>query len=231
MKAILISLLSIAWIELLDPQGYTVIIALSSMVKKRTHTLLYILVSYVTYALSGILIFLGIDLVLKKWLIDIHTAYPTPIAIGQLIIGVGCLLGFLFLGKYLLDVLRKKKEVDLGGAFHIRSVHPLFIIGFAIVFTVGNMTGALAMIGFIAIMSAHEAGLLTASIMLFIYALFSLFPKLVLYYLLYFLPEGKAAGIVDKLKKIFNIIFLIIVWLFLAFASGWGFFEGLTYFF
>ena len=231
MKAILISLLSIGWIEILDPQGYTIIIALSSMVKKRSHTLLYILVSYVTYALSGILIFLGIDRLLKDWLIRFCAEHPTGVAYGQLAIGIGCLLGFLILGKYLLDILCRKKELNLSEAFHIRSVHPLFIIGFAIVFTVCNMTGALAMVGFIAIMSAHQATLLIASIMLFLYALFSLAPKLVLYFLLYFLPGAKAARVVDKLKKIFNIVFLIILWLFLAAASWWGFHGGLAYLF
>lgn len=222
MTNILISLFSLGWMEILDPQGYALIVALSSLVEKKRHVLLYIFVSYVTYASCGVLIFLGMDRILIDWFLSLTQRYPQPFFWARFGIGIAAIAGFCILGIYLFKLLTGKITMAESRIMTIRNVHPVFIAGTSFVVTVANMTGALAMIAFISVLSLEGTSTGMACVWLFIYTLFALFPKLVLYFVLFYCRGPKIEKIKKKIGPFFQIALFVIIWLFLGYLVFWG---------
>lgn len=230
MNTILISLFSIAWIDMLNPAGISMVMLLIPIVKKHWHVLLFIFGTYIAYLSAGIAVFFGVDRFLKSFYLSLCADYPRQTAIAKLCIGIVCIIGFVLMVRYLVKAAKEHRELSMNDMLKIKSVSPVFIVLLAFGSTWSEIFACVPLLTFIGIMSANNVTVSSAAGYLSVFCIFMMIP-LLLIYILYFVVNG------EKLQKILNVVrkimtafcFYCIPVLF-AIGAWWGIKEGLVLF-
>ena len=96
-------------VDCLNPFTISTQVVLQPFVKKPTHTFYYIAGTYMSYLLGGVLIYYGIDKLIKAFWDDLMASYSTVLFSLEILFGIGLLvLGFFFFFRR----IRKKRSIE-----------------------------------------------------------------------------------------------------------------------
>lgn len=221
------AMFSLCWIEIFNPMGFAFVLALLALVRRRWHVLLYIFGSYVAYVTASIAIFIGVDRFIKGFLERLMLGNPTLVGAAQVALGACAAIGCVWMAAYLVKAAREKREMSFEKMLYIKSVRPWFIILLSFGSTWSVMGSAWAVMAYIAILVSYRATLPQASVMLSLYCLAAMLPKLAIYVLSGFFSGPRFIRAMDVLKKVFTGFCMYSIPVVLAVIAWWGLANGI----
>ncbi len=226
MTSIIISLFSIAALDLLDPYGVSSVLMLLQLVRKDWHVLPYIWSCYITYWISAVGIYYGVHKYVYRFIHYLTHLYRFETAVISVLVGVAALIAAVVLTVRIIRNWHKLGD-DLGKVLFIKSVHPVFLVFFGVTGTLGNIPAAWPLFGFIGILLPAHVSFITVVLLMSVFTLFSILPMQAAYMLYRRLEAERFARFMNKAKHWLARTCLIVIPLFLAFVSIWSINEGL----
>lgn len=222
MKTALTYMFAIGWIDLFNPVAISTVMLLIPLVRKRWHTLIYVVGAYIAYASASIGIYLGVDTYLKGLYLSVCEKYPTAMNAGRLLLGVLSLIGCVFMVRFLYKCIKEKRKLSMDSMLMIKSVSPWFIAALSFGSTWSNMFSAFAMFTYIGFLMAN--GLPTATIIVFIpiFCLFSTVPTLGVFLLSHYVKGERFQRIMDKVRTVMTGFCFYSIPVLLAVIAWWG---------
>jgi len=226
MTAVIFSLFTLGAIDALDPYDMTATLILLQMVRKDWHVLIKIWTSYITYWVTAVGIYYGFTEFLLQYVGDLIRAYPVKIGILQIIAGFLSLVAAVVLTIRLIRNWSASGD-DISKVIFIKSVHPVFIIGYAIFSVLSNIPALWPLYSFITVLVTAKVSFAAVVVLLGIFTLFCYLPQLFIYSLYKRLEAKKFNRIMGKTKRILSRFMLIVIPVFLFLVSLWSLTEGL----
>ena len=113
MIQLLLSLLGLSLLDCLNPATIATLILLLPLVKKVSHSAIFIWGTFVAYFVIGISFYYGIDKFIKSFIIEVITKNSYALSIFGIILGI-ILLGIgIKLSIKILKTLKKKEVADI----------------------------------------------------------------------------------------------------------------------
>ncbi|WP_028551490.1 GAP family protein [Paenibacillus sp. UNC451MF] len=196
-------MLGMALLDSLNPAAISILIFILPMVKKTWHAVFFIGGAFMTYLLTGLVFYYGIDRFAKKWLFSLLQAYPlacsiTGMILGGLLIGVGVLYTVRIVRSF-----RHKEAESSSGISNIKSVHPMMLLGLSITSTLGDAPTSIPYIVFISHLTEQHVPFSVMMLNLIVYCFIFVLPMLVLY-IAYGLIKEKFNFIETVTRKVMN---------------------------
>ena len=226
MTAVIFSLFTLGAIDALDPYDMTATLLLLQMVRKDWHVLIKIWTSYITYWVTAVGIYYGFTEFLLQYVGDFIRTYPVEIGILQMFTAFLSLAAAVVLTFRLIRNWSASSE-DISKVIFIKSVHPVFIVGFAIFSVWSNIPVLWPLYSFITVLVTAKASFAAVVVLLGVFTLFCYMPQLFIYLLYKHLEAEKFNRIMSKTKRVLSRIMLIVIPLFLFLVSIWALTEGL----
>lgn len=223
----IISLITLGWMDMVVPTGIAITILLLSMAKKRSHALYYIFGGYFTYAIASVMVYLGADIYLRRLWDYLITTYPLYVTLVKLAMGVGAGVGFILTTVYFVRVMKRKKGGDMDKVLRIKSVHPVSILLIGVLQYLMLFPGCFNMFAFIAIMVSNRVPLPGAIAYICVFCLFSILPKVAVYVLSIALDGERFERVLAGMRKVVSVMFFVSTPLMFLFISLWGTISGL----
>ncbi|WP_282942339.1 GAP family protein [Paenibacillus sp. RC67] len=197
-------LLGMALLDSLNPAAISILIFILPMVKKTWHALFFIGGAFMTYLITGLIFYYGIDRFLKQWLLSLLHIYPrassiTGMVSGIILIGVGVVLTI----RVVRSFRNKEKEGQHSGISDIKDVHPMMLLGLSITSTLGDAPTSIPYIVFISHLTEQHVPFPVMMMYLIVYCFIFVLPMLILYFAYGFL-QGKFKSIEAVTRKIMN---------------------------
>lgn len=206
-------------LDSLNPFSIGLQIILLPIVKKRYHTIWYIVGVFVTYFIGGIIIFAGLDILLKNWLSNVNfSLMPYPL--------IEIILGVLLLFYAIIKIFKSNDTKQNKKAF---SIHPgaLFFLGAS--GTVFDLPTAIPYLAILAKATEMHFTLLKILPFLILYCVIYLLPMIIIQ-VSYSIFHEKITPTLnrikiwfDKINRILIIAFSLIISIFLIIDSLFSF--------
>ena len=219
---------SLGWIDFVVPTDITIVMLLASMVKKHWHILIYIISYYAAYVSVAVAVYFGVDKYLVGFYRDICAKYPTAIGIGKIVIGVGALIGAIFVARYLIRKLKAHQTLNMTTMVHIQSAAPWFLVVFAFGYVWSGIYACYPLLCFIGILAGQEIPFAAGTFWLALFCLFATLPQLIIYILLRFAKGSKVQKILDILTKVMTYICFYAIPFLLLYVAWWGVSGGIA---
>ena len=216
MIAFIVFIIVMGLLDSLNPFSIGFQIILLPLAKKKYHMIWYIGGIFITYFIGGMIIFTGIDIVLKKLFSNINfSQMPFPL--------IGLLLGILLLIYVIMKISNHNSSKKNTTEF---SVHPraLFLIG-----SIGTLFDLPTAIPYFAILAkATQMNLTILQLLpiLIMYCIIYISPMLIIQ-LLYSLFKEKIIPLLDKIKNWFDKLSNILLIIFSILIAGFLIADGL----
>lgn len=204
MISILLYILFVGLIDSLNPFSIGLQIVLLSQTNKKYDTIYYILGTFVTYFIGGILIFFGVDYFISNYLDYIFTTQNPIIYVVESILTF--LLIFFVVKTLLNKQIQNEKE--------IKSVKPIILFSLGAVGTIFDIPTSIPYIAFLSKMITMDYSIAKVIPYLLIYNFVYLFPMIAIQIVYLFYREK----IIEKLKRIKIVINKINKWIILFFC-------------
>lgn len=204
MISILLYILFVGLIDSLNPFSIGLQIVLLSQTNKKYDTIYYILGTFVTYFIGGILIFFGVDYFISNYLDYIFTTQNPIIYVVESILTF--LLIFFVVKTLLNKQIQNEKE--------IKSVKPIILFSLGAVGTIFDIPTSISYIAFLSKMITMDYSIAKVIPYLLIYNFVYLFPMIAIQIVYLFYREK----IIEKLKRIKIVINKINKWIILFFC-------------
>jgi len=204
MISILLYILFVGLIDSLNPFSIGLQIVLLSQTNKKYDTIYYILGTFVTYFIGGILIFFGVDYFISNYLDYILTTQNPIIYVVESILTF--LLIFFVVKALLNKQIQNEKE--------IKSVNPIILFSLGAVGTIFDIPTSIPYIAFLSKMITLDYSIAKVIPYLLFYNFVYLFPMIVIQIVYLFYHEK----IIGKLKRIKIVINKINKWIILFFC-------------
>lgn len=203
MIQLIISLVTLGFIDCLNPATIATLIILMPMVKSLKHSAIFIWGTFVTYSIIGISFYYGIDKFIKSFIADLMRDYAFGISIFGIILGLVILgLGVKFSIK-VIKIIKKKESIKEVSFIKIEKVNPKAIIGLAVISTLSDAPTAIPYIAFISNLLVKELSFLAVIIIVGVYCVIYIMPMLILYFS-YQKLKDKFQKIENKTKDLIN---------------------------
>ncbi|KGE21019.1 GAP family protein [Paenibacillus wynnii] len=203
MIQLIIALVTLGFIDCLNPATIATLIILIPMVKNLKYSVIFIWGTFITYFIVGISFYYGINKLIKSFIVGLITRYTFEISILGIILGLVLLgVGVKFSIK-VIKIIKKKESIKEVNFIKIENVTPKAIIGLAIISTLSDAPTAIPYIGFISVLLAKELSLLVVISILAIYCIIYIMPMLVIYFS-YKKFKDKFQAIEIKTKDLIN---------------------------
>jgi cytochrome c biogenesis protein CcdA len=177
----MISLITLGLLDCLNPATIATLIILIPLVKDIRHSAIFIWGTFATYFLVGLSFYYGIDKFIKGFIIEVMTKYSDELAVAGIIIALLLLgIGVKFTVK-IINIIRKKEDVEDVNIIKIGNVNPKAIIGLSIISTLGDSPTAIPYIAFISNLLGKQLSLSNVVLLLAVYCLIYILPMLILY--------------------------------------------------
>ena len=204
MISILLYILFVGLIDSLNPFSIGLQIVLLSQTNKKYDTIYYILGTFVTYFIGGILIFFGVDYFISNYLDYIFTTQNPIIYVVESILTF--LLIFFVVKTLLNKQIQNEKE--------IKSVKPIILFSLGAVGTIFDIPTSIPYIAFLSKMITMDYSIAKVIPYLLIYNFVYLFPMIAIQIVYLFYREK----IIEKLNRIKIVINKINKWIILFFC-------------
>lgn len=186
-------------IDCLNPFTISTQIVLSPFVKKRHHIIYYIVGTYLSYLVGGILVYWGIDKLLAQWWRGFMAAHST------LVYSLETLLGAVLIAVAVILFVRHRRKAHSSKAKEAkppRSVHPVFLFLFGASNTIGDLPTAFPYLIFIARVVDAELSILPVVALMVIYCFIYTLPLFIIYFL-YLWSKSKLERLIEAVRKKF----------------------------
>ena len=201
---LLLSLLGLSLLDCLNPATIATLIILLPMVKKVSHSAIFIWGTFITYFVIGISFYYGINNFIKSFVIEILAKYSFEISVFGIFLAVALLgIGIKFSIK-IYKTIKYKQSIKEVKFINIDSVNPIALIGLSIISTLSDAPTAIPYIAFISNLLSTKVKPLGIILMLLIYCLVYILPMLILY-LSYQKLKDRFETIVTKTKNLTNV--------------------------
>lgn len=203
MLQLLLSLLGLSLLDCLNPATIATLILLLPMVKKVSHSSIFIWGTFIVYFTIGVSFYYGIDKFIKSFVIEVitkntHTLSILGIIMGMILLGIAVRLAI-----NILKTFNKNEDVKEVNMIKIKNVGPKALIILSIVSTLSDAPTAVPYIGFISKLLGMDLSFLGVVLMLLVYCFIYILPMLILY-LSYQKLKDKFEKIVSKTKNLIN---------------------------
>ncbi|MBC7960677.1 MAG: GAP family protein, partial [Vallitaleaceae bacterium] len=171
------SMIMLALLDSLNPATFATMIILLPLVKKKWHSLIFIIGTYLVYFSAGFLAFVGVDQYIKSTIVDVLRKFSLYIGIVETVIAIALLIiGVIHSYKLIIRIIRKEQNQKDYMAAVVKMVNPLALIVLAFSSTLMDIPTAIPYFGFIGILSASNMSVISA------------IPLFILYCFAYILP-------------------------------------------
>ncbi len=172
--------LGLALIDSLNPATITSMAILLPLLRKVEHALSYVASVYLVNYLGGVVLYFGVDGVLRQWLSETWLRHAALISAAQALAGL--LLVAAGIGLYLRKASPSRcRQARLARPPAIRSLHPTSLFVFGVVTTLSDLPTAFPFIAFIGRMIEAQPSMATFAILLGVYVMIYVAPTLLLY--------------------------------------------------
>ncbi|MGK7377654.1 GAP family protein [Planococcus sp. 1R117A] len=186
-------------IDSLNPFTISAQAVLQALVKKTHHIWYYILGTFISYFIGGLLVIYGMDKVFSAFYRHVMAAYSGVIFSVEITVGIG----LVFLGAFLLykrktvSPASKTKEKEIAPP---KSVAPVFLLILGASNTIGDLPTAIPYLIFIAQLVEASISMGSVLFLLLVYNVIYILP-LVLLFFLYLFNRDKVDNFIGKFRK------------------------------
>lgn len=208
-------LIAMGLLDSLNPFSIGLQIMLLPIIKKKYHAIWYIIGVFVTYFVGGIVLFTGLDILIKNLLLNVDFSLM-PFPVIKLVLGVLLLIYVIF------KLFKKNSTTQNKKTF---SIHPLALFLLGVSGTVFDLPTAFPYLVILAQATAMQFTILQVLPFLFLYCIIYALPMIIIQVSYDILHEkitptlNKIAIWVDKINRLLIIIFSILLSLFLIIVS------------
>ena len=203
MIQLIISLLTLGFLDCLNPATIATLIILMPLVKNLKHSAIFIWGTFITYFIVGISFYYGIDKFIKSFIVDLMSRYVFEMSILGTILGLVLLgLGVKFSIK-VIKIIKKNEAIKEVNIIKIQNVNPKAIIGLSVVSTLSDAPTAIPYIAFISNLLETELSFLAVIFIVGVYCVIYIMPMVILYFS-YQKLKDKFQEIENRTKDLIN---------------------------
>lgn len=225
MAAVIFSLITLGTLDALDPYGLSTTLILLQLVRRDWHVLIKIWTAYITYWVTAVGIYYGVTEYLLRFVGDSIRAYPVEIGILQIVIGLLAFAAAVVLSIRLFRNWSAGGD-DISKVIYIKSVHPVFLVGFAIFSVWSNIPALWPLYSFITVLVTVKVSFIAVVLFLGVFTLFCYIPQFLIYWLYKRLEAERFTRVMSKMKRALSRIMLISIPIFLIMVGVWGLVNG-----
>lgn len=228
MSAVIVALFTFGSLDMLDPYGITTLLMLLQLVRKEWHALIKVVGVYITYWWTAVAIYFGAHKFLFRFFGELPRHYPIHMGVFGIIVGIISMVAAAILAVRLVRNWQSADH-DLSQVIFIKSVHPVFLIFFAIFSVWSNIPVLWPLFSFIAVlMTVHPSFIAVVAIM-GLFALMSVIPQIAVYVLYQRMESERFAVVMSRVKCWMCRFTLAAIPCVLVLISLWGFQTGLNH--
>lgn len=203
--AIILGLISFGLLDALNPATIATMMMLLPIVKKKWHSLIFILGTYVVYLIVGLTIFFGGDKFLKTYIVNLSNRFSCIIGTIELVISCVILIfGIIYSIKLTKKIINKEiGQKDYMGIV-TKIVTPVSLIILAVTATLSDVPTAIPYFGFIGMLSIENVSAGSALMLFVVYVFIYVSPMILLYGLYSFIQGEKFAKIELSFRNFIN---------------------------
>lgn len=224
----LITMFLLALSDAINPTTIGTTMIVISTVRRKWHTLIFICTTYLFYLSSGVIVYLGIDKILKNMIEEVFSKYAVVVALVELAIAVAMTVVAMKLLVKLIVRLTKKESSKMDYlSVVVKMTNPGALFILAITTMAMELPTSFPYWGYIGILIASEVEFVESTIYMAVYCFLYVLPLLGVFIVFEMMSRDRFKRFENGFRRVVNLAteYVIIIALFVV--DGVLFIDGI----